>query len=148
MTKALLLSGFFLLAVTAISNANAATEIAANVIKVETPEVRMAASNPTAAESFMTLENTGNEKHELVGAAAQIDATTLLHKDVIINGQTTMVPIKEITVPAKSDTELSYSSLHVMLIGLKQPLQNNSIVPIKLKFDDGSELTINAKAVS
>jgi len=148
MKKALLFSGFFLLAVTAMSNANAAAETAADVIKVETPEVRMVSPDATAAESFMTLENTGTQSHKLVGASSPIDTNTLLHKDVVIDGQTTMVPVKEITIPAKGSTELSFSSLHVMLIGLDKPLPNNSIVPIKLIFDDGSELAISAKAVS
>jgi copper(I)-binding protein len=146
MRKVLLLASFFLLATTAMSNANAITEIAAQVVKVQSPEVRSNGAN--AAEGFMTIENTGTQNHILVAAYSPTDAQTMLHKDVVKNGQLTMKEVSQILIPARESTHLTFSGLHIMLMGMNQPLPSSGSVPIGLIFDDGSELNVSAKIIS
>lgn len=148
MKKILFLASFFLLAITTMSNANATTEIASQVIKVEVPEVKLVASGANAAEGFMTLENKGTQNHVLIAAYSPTDVETQLHKTVMKDGVPTMEMTKQILIPAKESTYLKFGGTHIMLIGITQPLQPNTNVPINFIFDDGSEITTQAHVVS
>ena len=44
-----------------------------------------------------------------------------------------------------SDDNLQKNGFHVMLIGIKSPLEINQIIPITLTFSDGSDMLVNAK---
>jgi copper(I)-binding protein len=147
MKKTLLLTCMFTLGLTPFMNAAAANETAAKAITVKTPEVRLYAVGANSAEAFMDLQNASNTAQALVAASSPVDQQTQLHKTVVNNGVATMVQIKKILIPADKDKDLKFGGIHVMLIGLKEPLKDNMMVPITLKFEDGSELLINAKVV-
>jgi copper(I)-binding protein len=55
-----------------------------------------------------------------------------------------MRQVERIEVPAAGRVELKPGGLHVMLIGLERPLQEDEVVPITLRFADGSEQTVDA----
>lgn len=148
MKKTLLLSCMLTLGLTSFLNAAAANETAAQSITVKTPEVRLYPTEANSAEAFMDLQNASNKPHALVSASTPVDQDTQLHKTIVKNGVASMVQIKKILIPAHKDKDLKFGGIHVMLIGLKEQLKDNTMVPITLKFEDGSTLVVNAKVVS
>jgi copper(I)-binding protein len=56
----------------------------------------------------------------------------------------TMMPTKAIAVPAKGSVELRPGGLHVMLFGLKKPLQPGDQVNVVLKLSDGASVPVVA----
>ena len=147
MKKTLLLTCLFTFGLTSFMNAAAANETAAQAITVKTPEVRLYPTEANSAEAFMDLQNASNKSYALVAASTPVDKETQLHKTIVKNGIASMVQIKKISIPADKDETLKFGGIHVMLIGLKEALKANMMVPITLKFDDGSVLVVNAKVV-
>jgi len=121
-----------------------AAELASKVMKVS--DIVIEDSNGRMARLGMKLENTGAVAHTLVAAYAPIAEQTQLHACDMVEGKSVMRQISGLTVPAKGETILSSSGLHVMLMGMEAPLKKGDTVPVRLIFNDGSNLLIEAKA--
>lgn len=147
MKKLFYSASFFLVGITAMATAHAATpgtEIASQVITAKTPEVRLVNTSANAAEGFMALDNTGQLPHILIAAYAPFDQETVLHKTVMRDEHPFMVQIKQIVIPPKKEEDMAFGGVHIMLENLKQPLTPGTSVPLTLIFEDGSALVVSA----
>lgn len=59
-----------------------------------------------------------------------------------------MRQVQEILVKAKDKAELKTGSYHIMLIDLKQKLNEGGTVPITLTFDNGSTVLIDTSVIN
>ena len=53
-----------------------------------------------------------------------------------------MRPVADIPVPAGQTVRLRPGGLHVMLIGLTEPLRQGATVPLTLRFERAGEVTV------
>ncbi|NCC28249.1 MAG: copper chaperone PCu(A)C, partial [Gammaproteobacteria bacterium] len=67
-----------------------------------------------------------------------------LHTHVEEDGMMRMRRIEKIEIPAGETVTLKPGGLHVMLIGLKQPLEPGDTVDLALTFEDGSRIPVQA----
>ena len=93
---------------------------------------------------FMQLHNDGGEDRALVAAASAASDVVELHTHRMQDGMMQMRKIERIDLPAGETVTLKPGGLHVMLIGLKQPLQPGEDVAVTLTLDDGTELAVTA----
>jgi copper(I)-binding protein len=93
---------------------------------------------------FMQLHNGGDEDRALVAAASAASDVVELHTHRMQDGMMQMRKIERIDLPAGETVTLKPGGLHVMLIGLKQPLQPGEAVAVTLTLDDGAELAVTA----
>lgn len=98
---------------------------------------------PTSG-AFMTISNSSNVDRKLLKADSPVAKTVELHNHINDNGVMRMRQVKEIEVKANDQVALKSGSYHIMLIGLKQTLNEGDSVPITLTFDDGSTKKIDA----
>ena len=117
---------------------------AADSIQVSDPSVRAVPPGQDQTGAYLTLHNTGKQHHALVKAASPMARITELHTVVDEGGMKKMRPVPKMDVPAGGATKLQPGGLHIMLIGLKQPLREGVNVPITLTFEDGSHKDISA----
>ena len=93
---------------------------------------------------FMQLHNDGGEDRALVAAASAASDVVELHTHRMQDGMMQMRKIERIDLPAGETVTLKPGGLHVMLIGLKRPLQPGEDVAVTLTLDDGTELAVTA----
>lgn len=98
---------------------------------------------PTSG-AFMTISNSSNVDRKLLKADSPVAKTVELHNHINDNGVMRMRQVKEVEVKANDQVALKSGSYHIMLIGLKQTLNEGDSVPITLTFDDGSTKKIDA----
>ena len=53
-----------------------------------------------------------------------------------------MVPVQAVDVPSGAEAKLAPGGLHVMLIGLKQPLKEGQTFPLTLNFEHAGPVTV------
>jgi copper(I)-binding protein len=92
----------------------------------------------------MSLENQTGENQALVGAESAVSEVVELHTHVEEGGMMRMRRVDKIEVPAGETVTLKPGGLHVMLIGLKQPLEPGDAVDLTLIFEDGSRMPVQA----
>jgi copper(I)-binding protein len=114
-----------------------------DAVRVEDP---MARPSPTGAENgaaYLTIVNPTSEDDRLVSAASTVAGTVELHETVNDNGVMRMVPQPDgFPVPARSAVELKPGGKHIMLIGLKSPLEVGRKIEITLHFQKAGALSV------
>jgi len=116
----------------------------ADRIQVTEPSVRAVPPGQNQTGAYLTLHNTDKQGHALVKAASPAARATELHTVVDEGGMTKMRPVAKMDIAAGGSTRLQPGGLHIMLIGLKQPLAEGANVPLTLIFEDGSHKEISA----
>lgn len=120
----------------------------ADSIKVENAWVRATAPGQKVAGGFMQL--TADANMTLVGGSSPVSRAFELHYMKMENGVMEMREMKEIALPKGKAVSLEPGGLHVMFIGLKDPIKAGQKVPMTLivKGADGKEqqLAVEAEA--
>ena len=104
----------------------------------------VAGAHTTAA--YFVLENRSDSVIRLVGVASPVAEATELHEVIAdADGVMRMRPLTTgIAVAPGGTEELRPGGRHVMLIGLRDALTSDTVVPLSLRFADG--LTVDVKA--
>ena len=116
-------------------------------VTIQHPSVRaMPPSAPNSA-AFFTLENPGAAT-ALVSVASSVSESVELHTvEHTGNGVVRMHEVPTIPVPAKGHTALEPGGYHLMLIGLRGPLEPGGEAELTLTFADGSTQRVMAPIV-
>lgn len=112
-------------------------------IAVSDAFVRLPPPGQTVSAAFMTLSN-GGEARKLIKAESPVAGSVELHNHIHDKGIMRMRQVTAIDLPAKGKASLQPGGYHIMLIGLKAPLQDGQKVPLTLTFDDGSSKAVSA----
>ncbi len=110
-------------------------------IAVTQPWSRAAGANGTGA-GFLTIRNGGDQPDRLLSAASPIARSVELHSHVREGDVMRMRPVEGIPVPPGATVTLRPGGLHVMLIGLKEPLNQGGEVPLTLRFERAGEVQV------
>ena len=93
--------------------------------------------------AYFTLQNKGKTAVDLVAAESAVAKAVELHTVVQEGELMQMKPLEKIAVPAGESVVFKPGSHHVMLIGLKEPLQENQKVALTLRFSNGESLPVD-----
>lgn len=110
------------------------------------PAVSDAWARPTVAGQsagggFLTLRG-GASADRLIGASAAIAQRVELHTMRMEGNVMRMHEVEGIEVPAGATVELAPGGLHVMFMGLQQPLAVGTRFPLTLRFERGGEVEV------
>lgn len=114
----------------------------ADDIQVENPFAREVPPGAMASGSFMTLKNTSFDDVKLVSASSTVAKKVELHTHIHENGVMKMREVPSIEILAQGETQLKPGGLHIMLINLNQNIKAGDQVTVELKFEDGSQKTV------
>jgi copper(I)-binding protein len=129
----LTLAGLFALGATAPAHAQA-------TIDIDHPWAR--ASMGKTGAVYLTIRNSAATDDRLVGAASPIADKAQLHSETNDNGVMKMRPLAAIDVKAKGQATLKPGGMHLMLIGLKQPLKAGDSFPLTLTFEHAGTIDV------
>jgi periplasmic copper chaperone A len=106
-------------------------------------------SQPMNSAAYMNLIDHGMAPDELVSASSPVAQEVQLHVFDVENGVYGMHPVKAIEVaPGAAVTVLRPGGAHVMLEGLKQPLQAGGTFPLSLMFKRAGKIRIDVRIVN
>jgi copper(I)-binding protein len=103
-------------------------------IAVEQAWSRATAQGASTGAVYLTLKN-GGPADRLVAASAPVAERVELHSMAMEGGVMRMRALSVIEVPAQGTVELKPGGLHLMLVGLKQPLREGERYELTLKFE-------------
>jgi copper(I)-binding protein len=116
----------------------------AATLTIEDAYVRATPPHTQNSAAFMLIKNNSDASLELVSASSDIAERVELHSHIMNDGMMQMRQVKSITIDANDSAELRPGSFHVMFLGLKSPLAEGDSVKLKLYFDNGEEIVIDA----
>ena len=122
---------------------------AAGGITVTDARVRMVPPNTTMAQMSLVVHNQSTRERKLIGAHSPLATAVELHARLTeAADDLRMREIPDIAIAAHGEVALTPRGLHLMLIGLKQPLSEGEIVPVILTFDGGGTVRVDAVVAS
>jgi copper(I)-binding protein len=113
-------------------------------LSIQDPYARAVPPGQPNSAVFMVLQNGSDQDRSLVAAESGAAETVELHTHTEVDGLMQMRRIDAIALPAGEPVTLEPGGLHVMLIGLKGPLNEGSAVDLTLVLDDGTRSAVSA----
>ncbi|WP_208854137.1 copper chaperone PCu(A)C [Thioalkalivibrio sp. ALJ1] len=107
------------------------------------PWIRLMPGDSTGG--YFELRNTGDRDYRIVAAESPISEVVELHEHAHVDGVMRMRQVEGLDVPAGATLVLEPGGLHLMLIGLHEPLTAGDWIPVVLEFVDGETMTIHAR---
>lgn len=138
---------FAALAVVGLSAlAASAQDYRAGTLTIDQPWARASIGDTKNTAAYMKLTNRGDAPDKLTAAKTDVAGHTMLHESRMEGGVMKMVHLPNgIEVPAHGSAELKPLGMHVMIMGLKQPLKAGDTFPMTLVFEKQGEVPITVK---
>lgn len=139
-------AAMFVTALLASPSAVFAHDYKAGPLTIDHPWARTPIGSVPNTAAYMKLSNSGDTPDRLMAAKSDVAKHVMLHESRMEGDVMKMVHIKGgIPIPANGTTELKPLGLHVMLLGLKQPLKDGEMFPMTLVFEKQGEVPVEVK---
>lgn len=109
-------------------------------ITVHDAWIRTVSSHVPAAGYFV-VDNNGHEPVELVGAETPAYGHAMIHRTMEHDGQSQMMHVEAIKVPAGGKATFAPGGYHLMLMHAKKTLEPGDTVSVTLIFSNGHRIT-------
>ena len=137
-SSALMASALLLAATIVTAPANAQS------ITVEEPWARATIGQSKNSAVYMRLTNRGGEPDRLISASSPAAAATELHATIREGDVMKMRAVQAIDLKPGESTVFEPGGLHVMFLGVKQPLHTGDHVPLVLQFEKAGRVEVQA----
>jgi len=126
-----------------VGAAAGAHEYKAGAIEIGHPWARATPRGATVAAGYLKLTNTGSMPDRLVSATAAVSDRVEIHEMATANGVMQMRPVKDgVEIKPGQTVELKPGSLHLMMLNLKQQLQQGQRVKGTLVFEKAGAVDV------
>jgi len=133
-------------AATLIAAPLAAHEFKQGDLSIAHPWTRQTAAGQSVGGGFTTITNGGKANDRLLDASSPAAARVELHDMTMDGGVMRMRPVVGgLAVPAGGALALQPGGQHLMLMGLKAPLELGALVPVTLRFERAGTVTVQLK---
>jgi copper(I)-binding protein len=91
---------------------------------------------------YFSISNGGTKEDKLLAVSSGVAGSVEIHETQTIKGVMQMRPVASVSCPPGATVKVEPGGLHVMLLGLKQPLIEGTRMELTLRFRDAGALTI------
>lgn len=112
-------------------------------LKIDHPWSRATVAGIPNGVAYFVLENNGDTDDRLLSASSPVADKAELHTHIRDGEVVRMRHVDDISVPAGQSVALEPGGLHVMLMGLKEPLQQGNKFPLTLEFEQAGSVTVD-----
>ena len=106
------------------------------VVKNAWARIPLAPQNNSAV--YMVLENPSTTARSVVSVTTVDADKAELHEMRMEGNMMTMMPVKEVVVPAKGSVELKSGGIHIMVFQVRKPVKAGDQLNLVLKLNDGA----------
>lgn len=138
-THAILLAGLLAMA----AGAATANDYKAGTLEIDNPWSPATPRGATVAAGYMTIKNTGTEPDRLLGLSSPVAGKLEIHQMTMDRGVMTMRPVPSgLEIKPGATVELKPSSFHIMIMGLKQPIEKGKPFKASLSFEKAGPVDV------
>ncbi|MCB9434858.1 MAG: copper chaperone PCu(A)C [Ardenticatenaceae bacterium] len=131
---------FFLVSLSACGNLSSEPKLS-----IEDAWARAPAMEGGNGAVYFRVLNEGGEADRLLSVSSPV-ATAEMHQTVAKeNGTMSMEPLDAVEVPARDEIEFKQGGMHIMLIGVADPMSIGDTIPFTLRFEHTGNLQITVE---
>jgi copper(I)-binding protein len=104
----------------------------------------------TMGVGYFAVRNPGKRADQLVGASSPLARVVEVHRTIEEGGVSRMRPAKTVEIGPGKTVVAEPGGLHLMLIGLSQPLVEGQKLPVTLEFRNAGKIAVslNVRSIS
>jgi copper(I)-binding protein len=112
-------------------------------VQIINPWTRATPKGSQVAGAYMTIRNKGTEPDRFMGGSSDVATHVEVHKMEMEGGVAKMRPVEGgLEIKPGNSVELKPGSFHVMLVGLKRPLEQGQKVKATLEFQKAGKVDV------
>ena len=96
------------------------------------------------AAAYLTLRNPTTKPITIVGMESPLAEHVMIHETKTVGGQSQMRPHEQLVIAPGQTVKFEPGGLHVMLMGVTQPVAVGKSVPLVLLLADGTRMPVAA----
>lgn len=127
-----------------IGGATQAQTPAANAIVVEQAWARATPRGAKTGAAYMTLVNNGTSADRLLGATTPLADKIEFHRETKDDGVSRMRAVPDVEVQPGAKVVFRPGEIHMMMVGLTQPLTEGQSLPLTLQFERARSIVVTA----
>ena len=139
------LASVALLGLTCLTAQASAHSYTLGQIDIGHPWARASAGNAPAGAAYLTLTNTGSSPDRLISASSPAAEKVQIHTHLMEDGVMKMRALDGVDVDPGAPLEFKPGGLHIMLIGLKEPLKQGTSIPLTLTFKNAGSVQVSVQ---
>jgi periplasmic copper chaperone A len=139
---AVLRAGLVGAAVFLIGGMAAAETYSAGGLQIVGPWARATPKGSTVSAGYLTITNKGQETDRLIGGSLLSASRFEVHTTVTENGVARMRQVTSLEIKPGETVELRPGGMHVMFMGLKQPMTSGQTIKGTLVFEKAGTVAI------
>jgi copper(I)-binding protein len=115
-----------------------------NAQSVQIKDAFARATNPgqSVGGGYLTIDNPNDTADKLIGVTFAKASSVQIHEMKMEGDRMMMRDIGSLSIPAKSKVELKPGGYHLMLMGLKEPLNDGDVISISLQFEKAGKVDV------
>jgi copper(I)-binding protein len=128
----------------ALSSSAYAYDYKAGALEIDHPWSRAVPKGATVAAGYLTIKNTGTEPDRLVSGSTPVAGKFEIHEMRMDKGVMRMRPVPAgIVIKPGETVELKPESMHIMMMGLKQPIEKGKPFKGSLVFEKAGAVEVD-----
>jgi copper(I)-binding protein len=113
-------------------------------LEIDRPWSRAVPKGAAVAAGYVTIRNTGAEPDRLVGGSTPVASKFIVHEMSMDKGVMKMRPVQGgLEIKPGETVELKPQSSHIMMMGLKQPIEKGKPFKGSLVFEKAGEVEVD-----
>ena len=117
-------------------------QMSMNTITVEQAWARATPRGALTGAAYMTLINKGASADRLLSATTPMADHVQFHKQTKDNGVSRMREVKAVELEPGTKVIFKPGEMHMMIVGLKQPLKEGQTFPLTLQFEKARHIDV------
>jgi copper(I)-binding protein len=131
------------------AGAAAAQEFKAGPLEIDQPWSRATPKGAKVAAGYLTIKNTGTEPDRLVGVTSPAAGKSEIHEMSMEKGVMKMRPVPGgVEIKPGETVELKPGSFHIMMTGLKNPIERGKPFKASLTFEKAGPVEVEFTVVA
>jgi copper(I)-binding protein len=136
--------GMLVAGVIALSSSAHANDYKVGALEIDHPWSRAVPKGATVAAGYLTIKNTGTEPDRLVSGSTPVAGKFEIHEMTMDKGVMRMRPVPAgIVIKPGETVELKPQSIHIMMTGLKQPIEKGKPFKGSLVFEKAGVVEVD-----
>ena len=136
--------GIIIVGAIALSSGAYAADYKVGALEIDHPWSRAVPKGASVAAGYLKVTNTGTEPDRLVSGSTPVAGKFEIHEMSMTNGVMKMRPVPTGVVIKPGETvELKPGSFHIMMMGLKQPIEKGKPFKGSLVFEKAGSIDVD-----
>lgn len=129
----------------ALGGAAGARDYTLGDLRIDHPWARASIGRVPNGAAYLTIVTHGEAADRLVAVESDVAKRVSLHTHLMEGGVMKMRPVESVEIAPGEPTVLKPGGLHVMLMGLKAPLEEGARFPLTLIFERAGRIEVQVQ---